>query len=192
MLTISAFAKSQNQISCENISIETWQYPFDTQKTCMLNGATSINNSSTNMSSAIDDSIKAMQFGFNKNIHFLPVDVCESFPALVVYHAYGCSISKLFNGNFRKLEKLEYLNLGSNRIERIFNNTFNDLTSLNLLILTRNRIKFLNGDVFRELQNVKGVWLDSNFCIDEIFDDSTRLAIMNDKVAELCGFNEKV
>lgn len=85
-----------------------------------------------------DENIAGVNFSYDKKIRFLPVKISETFPKLIKYFAFGCSLTEVYKIHFENLNKLKSLVLGSNQIEKISSNTFDDLTSLEHLNLSKN------------------------------------------------------
>lgn len=81
--------------------------------------------------------IKAFSAYNNKNIHFLPSNIADSFPDIVVFNVADCSIRGIFNENFRNLTKMEYLWLSHNKLSVIPDNAFEDSKALKQLSLGR-------------------------------------------------------
>lgn len=51
-------------------------------------------------------------------------------------------------------------------------------------------MEFINGEAFQNLNKLTWAVLDMNYCIDDSFQGSTRIAAMPLIVKEKCGFNE--
>lgn len=84
----------------------------------------------TENQSTRDESVKCLYFEHNKKVEFLPINVDKMFPALEVYIAYECSLSRVTKSNFKNLAKIKILTLSYNKIERISTDTFEDLVAL--------------------------------------------------------------
>lgn len=114
-------------------------FGIDSPKTCFMDRETAIESIGLTISSEIDESIEGLRFVDNKKIHFLPEKIEASFPNLVYFAAYGCSIKEISKDNFQNLTKLTFLSLALNQIEKIFSDTFEDLTSLKYLFLCKEK-----------------------------------------------------
>lgn len=69
---------------------------------------------------------------------------------------------------------------------------FYSIFSHHLFIITDdNKIKFINGEIFRGLVLLREVWLKSNECINENFQNSTNVLKLPNLVTEQCGFCRK-
>lgn len=185
----SARHKRAQDTTCEEVENNDWDY-HGTQKTCFMDQTTEIESPGIEVAEDPDDSIKALHMGFNKQIHFLPSDVCKSFPELIVYYAPNCSLTSIDKSNFENLYRLEMLLLRNNKIELIRSDTFEDLISLKRLSLSGNKIKFMNQELFREMRSLEGVWMQKNDCIDHGFHTPATIAEMPLTVSQRCGFNE--
>lgn len=105
------------------------------QKTCIMNKATTIDTKGTKISSARDEAVEGLKLSANTKINFLPEEVAENFQNLWFYSAVGCSVKEISKTNFRHLSKLRVLELDHNQIERIDSDTFDDLVLLQYLAL---------------------------------------------------------
>lgn len=121
-------------IACENVALTLWISPVITNKTCNMRVTTSINDSTTTISTR-DDSVNALDFAINNKIYFLPIQINETFPNLLTFNAYKCSLRQISKENFSGLKKLIKLYLYSNQIEEITSESFEDLVSLEELWL---------------------------------------------------------
>lgn len=121
------------KISCEIVENFTWTNGV--QKTCYLRTST-INSTRVSLSFINDEAIGAIDLSSNKNIHFLPIILCdESVTRVSIYNAAYCSLLAISKKNFRNLKKLQALYLQGNRIEMVKADTFSDMTSLEYLDL---------------------------------------------------------
>ena len=60
------------------------------------------------------------------------------------------------------------------------------------MVLDSNQIKFLNGEAFHNLIKLKRTTINSNPCINEDFEDESRILTMSQVVKNSCGFCEKI
>lgn len=77
-----------------------------------------------------DVNVDLIKFFSNAKIEFLPVNVYQSLPNLVLYGAHNCSIREITKSNFERLNKLETIALWGNFIEIIKSDTFEGLANL--------------------------------------------------------------
>ena len=114
----------------------------------------------------------------NRKVKFLPEFIAESFPRLIAYRAYNCSIKIVNEKHFEGLNELEYLALHNNEIESIDRDSFKDLTKLKELDLHHNRIKTIDPNLFQNLGNLWRLRIDYNeieFLNETTFDNLTNL-----------------
>ena len=62
-------------------------------------------------------------------VKFLIKNIAETFPNLVAYTAWGCSVKRINKHYFKNLRNLTYLQLETNKIETIAADSFKDLTN---------------------------------------------------------------
>lgn len=194
------------EVSCESVIGNVWSYSVNTVKTCNMH-TTSISEAGVTFST-LDESVLGIFVNNNEAVSFLPEKVNEKFPNLLGYCVQRCSIKEISKKNFEQLTKLKILYLHDNQIEKIGSETFGDLKDLEQLFLRKiifflpgakfyfyffsegNKIKFLNGKLFIPLKKLKEVNLASNVCINENFNNPTKIATLQQTVNEKCHFDE--
>lgn len=129
--------KAQN-VNCEKV--ENFDWSAGDLKTCYMTTTTSIGSSGISISAARDETVGAINFASNKNIHFLPENPAGSFPKLIAYSAASCAVERISKSNFQNLETLQNLFLFNNKLTRIETNTFEDLHSLTRLDLGKETV----------------------------------------------------
>jgi Leucine-rich repeat (LRR) protein len=133
VLQLNLVESQTNSISCNVIKNHHWRvYIGDANihvQTCYVNRNLSIEIEGFVISSE-DSNVKALDFGQNKNIEFLPSSPYQAFPSLELYNAPNCSVKSVTFQNFMKLNKLRGLYLYENQIETIKSDTFKDLAAL--------------------------------------------------------------
>ena len=97
---------------------------------------------------------QAIHIWNNKEVKFLPENIVECFPRLMLYDVSDCSIKIVNDKYFKALNKLEVLTLQRNEIELIDGNTFKDLRKLQKLLLEQNKIKTIDPNSFQSLENL--------------------------------------
>jgi Leucine rich repeat len=193
----------KSNVSCERIEEFEW-YPEANHKTCFTQALTIIDSIEFSFSTARDEKMEGLWLT-GKSVTFLPIQVNETFPNLMIYEAGSLSIKELARENFLGLKKLKSLNLYGNKIERIASDIFIDLTSLeNLilcenfqfstffyccLILDNNQLQFIHPNVFKSLKNLQKVFLRENRCIDEDFEGKTEILKLTHGLKEKCNIN---
>lgn len=131
-ICLSATQTTAREVACEKIENRSW---FDTLKrTCFMNQGTVIDTPDT-MIIPFDQSVLGLWLNNNKNIKFLPRKIHQSFPDLVGFSAYSCSLTTIEKENFVNLTKLKYLDLRENRLTKLHDNLFEDLAALEVLWL---------------------------------------------------------
>lgn len=80
--------------------------------------------------------IEGLFMGWNEQVDYLPENISERFPNLVVMDAVYSSINSISKANFVNLTSLQRLYLRGNRIQRIDDDTFSGLISLTVLELS--------------------------------------------------------
>ena len=119
-------------------------------------------------------STQAIRIFDNKEVNFLPGNIADAFPKMIVYEAYNCALKTIQKTSFKGLKKLKHLNLASNEIEWIDGDSFKDLTKLGFLNLSGNKIKTVNPNWFQSFDNLWKFSIGDNhieFLDEEIFDD---------------------
>lgn len=119
-------------LSCERIGDVSWSEGV--YKTCYMKNAT-VDSADFEISSSADTTIRALHFGDNKQIRFLPENIAQKFPNLAMLYAGYCSIEIVSYVNFKGLGNLRWLHLQTNGIEKIDSNVFKDLLLLEELFL---------------------------------------------------------
>ena len=106
--------------------------------------------------------VQALSIEDNKEVKFLPENIDESFPALIVFRVFRCSIRTISGKHFKGLKNLERLELQGNEIESIDGDSFKDLTKLEKLYLDYNKIKTVDPNLFQSLGNIWELWICCN------------------------------
>lgn len=89
-----------------------------------------INSLGVKISMQKDNEMVTLNLRFNKKISYLPIEIHEIFPSLIIIEANDCQIKSVTKANLRSLDKIKILWLNNNRIEKISSDAFEDLTSL--------------------------------------------------------------
>lgn len=171
---------AKKKIECEEFDDEKWS-TYGSLKTCYMKKAIKIRKDDSLITSEPDHSVNGLAFLANKKVHFLPINIAESFPNLLGLSSWGCPIKIISRKHLKNLHKLKLLNLGRNKIEIIKKDTFKDLRSLewiglsivlinlicNFSFMFRNhfrldqgKIKHLNAAAFDGLLKLHTVYID--------------------------------
>lgn len=110
--------------------MEFWYGNYRHLKTCYLDQITIIEVPDFKISTARDDSVKALELSGNMAVQFLPVETHRKFPKLVVYSASECSIKTLKKEHFVNLDFLVGIFMRKNQIETLNTDVFEDLQAL--------------------------------------------------------------
>lgn len=130
--------------------------------TYFINPNHSIFNENTIISEKKTEWTKGLTFSENKKISYLPVKVYKSFPNLVGYNAYNCSLRTVSQGNFERLKELQYITLSQNFLSFIPPNTFQNLTKLKYLFLSNNHLQVIDETMFNKLGKLRTLHLSHN------------------------------
>lgn len=136
LLLLLGHSTPANGVSCEWFG----RYDFGGERTCYMNGTTSISSSGIAISSLTDASVGAFHLEYNKKIVYLPENTGEKFVNLLKFLASNCAIKTISKSNFKGLRKLIWLHLFTNVIETIPNDAFEDLESMENLSLCKYRL----------------------------------------------------
>lgn len=208
---------TSTEVFCEKIEmVDSWtrNHGIPVTKTCQMGEAsgatTAINSTGFAISSEPDESAEGFNSWNNSKIEYLPEDICDVFPNLIVLSAGSCSIKSVSKDNFRNLNRLRYVHLYRNEIERIDNDVFDDNLELQEILLCKicwrtnvkeahkifadnNKIKSLSGKAFWHLAKLTKVLLANNLCIDEDFQTIRKINEMPVTISEECGsYNVKI
>lgn len=127
-------AVEAKEIMCESVTESYLDY-IGKLKNCRMYSQSVLNEPNMTFKEN-DESITGILFDRNKKIAHLPVKIDESFPSLMGYSAYACSIKGISKANFKGLNKLRYLSLQRNMIEIVPSDSFDDLLNLEYLKLS--------------------------------------------------------
>ncbi|CAB3981447.1 leucine-rich repeats and immunoglobulin-like domains 1 [Paramuricea clavata] len=88
--------------------------------------------------------------------------------------------NKNYDANFMNLDKLETLNLGSNKIFDISDGAFKDLKKLRILDLSNNRISLVENSTFKKLPSLEMLDMRNNPIVEVTKDAFTSLEKLRD------------
>lgn len=133
----------------------------------------------------------ALSLDNEPGVKYLPKNILEFFPDVVVVQVKKCSVVSIKGNHFKGLSKLRLLNLALNKIENVTSDAFVDLVSLDYLDISFNRIHFLNEHTFDTLTVLRDLELDDNefqFLHPKIFSSLVNLEnidLDNNKISSL-------
>lgn len=135
LLILKSFASADTSISCEQIKISpNWHY-LNLKKDICFFDEEEIDEPDFTVNSTLNNDVIGISFDKNTNVQFLPINVYESFPDLIIYGASYCRIQAVIKENFQLLNKLTHIHLSGNKIETIPGNLFEGLESLKKIFL---------------------------------------------------------
>ena len=123
-------------------------------------------------------SIQAFGIEHNKEVKFLPENIAETFPELIVYQVWDCSTRTVNRNHFKGLHKLEHLILVRDEIESIGGDSFKDMKKLEELNLGYNKIKTCDPNWFQSLRTLRFLFIRYNqldILDEKIFDNLKNL-----------------
>lgn len=123
-------------VPCEKIEESRFGWAgINSVTSCLMNISTVIDSEGFTITTPVTMSVEGLSSFGNRKIKFLPENLAEKFPKLLIMWAQSCSIEKITKKNFQNLNKLLGLAIGDNRIEKIASDTFGDLLSLTHLYM---------------------------------------------------------
>lgn len=180
-MTLSAVDSCTTEPKCE-IDEQEWN-DFDGKlKTCSLESECGITKKDITIADAQDLTVKGFSMQENVKVLYLPGNLSEKFPNLVVYHLEKSAIKEITENNFKGLHELTQLILAFMQIKHIDINAFKDNSKLEYLRLDSNRIKYIGADLFKSLHNLKELILDHNqirYIAPSAFDSLTKVQELN-------------
>lgn len=180
-------SNSATQVTCEVEKHDwTWNDQSKELKTCRPNIGAFYNENST-IFSATSSSIAAISIKNDAKVKFLPKNLMQTFRELIVFQVWNCSLTTVEN-KFKRLAKLEYLNLAFNKIKNVVSDAFVDLVNLKNLNLEHNKLQTLGKATFASLKELKNLNLGFNK-IHNLHPEIFRLIV---KVEELSLNNNRI
>lgn len=151
---------SSNRISCR-FSDDEW-YDFNQSLlTCNVKyQAIRDNNFAVQLSR--NEEVKAFKIIENTYVEFIPETVVKTFPKLLAYEIWKCSVKFVGENHFQGLNELKLLNLARNKIRNVDNFAFKGLEKLEILDLSCNEIEFLPQNVFETVGKMEALYLSTN------------------------------
>jgi Leucine-rich repeat (LRR) protein len=124
-----------NELLCEKVDNIDWPHAEEVE-TCWMQNTTVIDQKTMRISNR-DGAVRALAVFTNKQIHYLPIGIKDTFPHLEFMSAGQCAVREVSKENFAGLSNLTALWLEQNQIEKISSDTFEDLVSLKHLWLCK-------------------------------------------------------
>lgn len=100
-----------------------------------------------------DEHVHGINFSNNSKVLFLPEDLHEKFPSLLMYEARNCKVRSLNKLNFEKLTKLTAVDLSYNFIAHIPKDLFEDSLGIHVInfSMVYLYIKYLSSAIYYNL-----------------------------------------
>lgn len=114
------------------------------------------------ISSLRNDSNSAFKIDSKRGVQFLPTNLFDVLPNLVLIKIRQCSVKSINGNHFKNLPKLKFLELSDNKIGSVDSKAFADLVSLEVLDLSFNQIQSLDESTFKVLKALKHLQLNNN------------------------------
>lgn len=130
----------------------------------------------THLRHKTDMDVKMMYVG-NTSVTFIPDNIGYLFN-LYAFTMRNCKLKKLRAKDFHGMHHVEYLDLGSNRLDDIPANAFNALIKLKLIDLSDNFLEEVRSDLFSnnlKLEVARFFYNKIQFLEPTIFDKATNL-----------------
>lgn len=108
------------------------------------------------------ETTEAISFENNKRIAFLPVKVYRTFPNLVAYEVFDCSLRSVTYKNFERLNRLQFVGLEKNQLRHIPDDTFRNLRQIQHIYLYGNELTHVDEKTFETLENLRNINLKEN------------------------------
>lgn len=179
-------------------------------KKCVLKNY-EIDRSNYSFTPSVIANITYFDIGGNNLVKFLPINIGQKFPNLEKLSVYKCSLRKVGNESLRGLSALKKLLLYKNSITDIEVGAFHDLRSLEELDLSKNNLKmlheslldhnlllrsvlvannqlmFVSSGLFDNKRNLTLADLQSNTCINGIFQFGSSLGNLTESLESNCS-----
>lgn len=179
-MTLNA-VDSCDEPKCEIVEQE-WNDFDEKLKTCTLETECGISEKDITIADAQDLAVKGFSMQEDVKVLYLPGNLSEKFPNLVVYHLEKSAVKEITENNFKGLYELTQLILAYLQIKHIDINAFKDNSKLEYLRLDYNRIKYIGADLFKSLHNLKELILDHNqirYIAPNAFESLTKVQELN-------------
>lgn len=113
---------------CKSIATNYWP-DLGFLKTCYM-VSTAINSTGFLITSPRDEAVEGFSVWKNEMLEFLPSNLGEKFPNLIVVNVFGCFIEEIRKEDFKGLGKLRVLNVAGNQLEKIADDTFDGIPAV--------------------------------------------------------------
>lgn len=168
------------QLSC-NIFNSTWKYLDASFEGCNIENQT-IKKEESRIISPFNVTLKAFSIKNNYDVKFIPVNIGEKFPNILVFQIFNCSVKKIGKTHFNNLFQLRQIVLTNNVIAEVDDQPFQNQRQLEWLSLSNNKITWLYGKVFSKLRKLKQLNLEDNQIVEihsQLFKSLSDLRVLN-------------
>lgn len=152
-------------------------YHLGNISTCVISNQT-VDSEGTVLNGTSSSKVKGFQMTFSDDVKFLPENLVEKLPRLIVYDVRSTAVTSVEKKHFRDQLDLKYIDLSENRIKSVSSEAFSDCENLVYLYLNDNKISFLATDIFSPLINIRTLSLNTN----ELFEIPKNFLASNNKL----------
>lgn len=96
-----------------------------------------INSTDFSITSDRDETVEGFHESHNRKLEYLPSNLGEKFPNLIILGADHCSVKEIAKENFKGLKKLRKLILNHNKIEKIDDDTIEYIPAVERIQLSK-------------------------------------------------------
>lgn len=167
MLTLSIVGKAAS-IKCEEKAINQRLKPhlqpeIRVTKSCEMPDSTRITQQNVVFTNQKNYDVKKLYIVDAKAVQYLPEDISTPYPNLVSIEVMRCGLKSVSNSNFRLLGKLIWLDLSKNSLITLSDEqTFDDLVKLEYLNLGSNKITSVHSKIFSRMIQLRYLHLENN------------------------------
>lgn len=149
----SICATSELSVNCHFDSQGTFYACLVTHLNITTDGVTIVSANGTHRDhDHTNHNVTAFSTHGENHITYLPNGVGKVFENLKTFSAVNCGLKFIKRENFKDMEKILFLNLGSNQIETVPEDALHDLPVVELIVFCGNNLKTLSEDL---LENAK-------------------------------------
>lgn len=154
---------SFSAITCDSQTVSF--YHLGNISTCVISNQT-VESEGTVLNGTSSSKVKGFQMTSSNDVKFLPENLVEKLPRLLVYDVRSTAVTTVEKKHFRDQLDLEYIDLSENKIEKVSNEAFSDCENLVYLYLNDNKIKVLGNEIFSSLTNIRTLSLNTNELVE--------------------------
>lgn len=181
------------EVKCKHSNVQ-WNYLKGILHSCRIDSQ-KIDDRGYTISSSSNASVDVLDIQNTTDIKFIPENIADKFPQLIVLQVINCSVETISDKNFKNLRKLKYLHLPLNQIDVIERNAFKDLVKLEWLSLFHNQIEYVSSQLFASLESLKFLHLGENrieVLCSKVFHPLKKLEVLNLKKNQIHYLHETI